>query len=114
RDIDGELVAAARGQVHIVVDELAPDVTEVGEIVAVDRAEVGTRIVRIRLIVEKVTDQAGTGVVRERRGADAVGIGDRRDADEVGAGGAQGRVRNVVADFVDGPVAGGGGDDAIF
>src|SRR5262249_33676429 len=96
-----ERIAATGGEVHIVVDELPPDVAVIGQTARVDDAEIIIRIVRVRLVVKDIADQAADGVARQRRGANTVAKCVRIYPEQVSAGHAPGRVADVIARLVD-------------
>ena len=108
------VVRVGRGEVHVVVDELAPGVAEVGQAALVDGLDVVAQ--RVGLVVDEVADDAGAGVVGQGGRADPVGVVGGGEAQQVRAGRAQGRVGDVVADLGDGAIARrqGGGYCTIF
>jgi hypothetical protein len=57
-----------------VVDELSPDVAEIGQLISVDGAEILAWVNRVILIVNEVADEAGAGIAGQRRSADSVGV----------------------------------------
>src|SRR5262249_5096914 len=57
-----ELARTTRSKVHVVVDELAPDVAEIGQAIRIDGLQVVTGIAWVILVVDDVADDAGAGI----------------------------------------------------
>src|SRR5262249_42098143 len=91
---------ARRGQVEVVVDELAPGVDPIGQEPVVGQAAVG------RVGGERGADEASAGAVGAGEGGDAIGVGGGRDAQQVHTDAAPKGVGQVVAGAVDGIEAG--------
>src|SRR5207248_1415302 len=78
-----------RREVHVVVEELAPGVAEVGQAVLIDGVDVRGAEQHGRLVADVVADKAGTGdkgrgaVGQRGRGEPVTAVGDRL----VGGGG---------------------------
>src|SRR6202023_111316 len=92
-DIHGH--GAGRGQVDVVVDELAPGIYPVRHAAAV------VQVLRVGLIGDQIADGPRRGQVLAVWRVDAIGVVGRRDPRKVGVGRAERGIGSVVADAVD-------------